>query len=62
MIPLKDDLPFASKPFVTIFLIVSCACVFLWQHSLDTASSRQAAAALAAVPAVLLPFFFVALW
>ena len=54
MIPLKDDLPSASKPYVTIFLIVSCACVFLWQHSLDTASSRQAAAALGAVPAVLL--------
>ena len=54
MIPLKDDLPSASKPCVTISLIVSCACVFLWQRSLDTASSRQAAAALGAVPAVLL--------
>jgi membrane associated rhomboid family serine protease len=54
MIPLKDDSPSALKPFVTISLIVSCACVFLWQRSLDTAASRQAAAALGAIPAVLL--------
>jgi len=54
MIPLKDDLPSAAKPFVTIALIVSCTCVFLWQRSLDTAASRQAVAALGAIPAVLL--------
>jgi membrane associated rhomboid family serine protease len=54
MIPLKDDLPSASKPFVTISLIVCCTLVFLWQRSLDTASIRQAVAALGAVPAVLL--------
>jgi membrane associated rhomboid family serine protease len=54
MIPLKDDLPSALKPLVTISLIVSCTCVFLWQRSLDTASSRQAVAALGAIPAVLL--------
>jgi membrane associated rhomboid family serine protease len=54
MIPLKDDSPSTLKPLVTISLIVSCACVFLWQRSLDTAASRQAAAALGAIPAVLL--------
>jgi membrane associated rhomboid family serine protease len=54
MIPLKDDSPSALKPFVTISLIVSCAGVFLWQRSLDAASSRQAVAALGAIPAVLL--------
>jgi membrane associated rhomboid family serine protease len=54
MIPLKDDSPSALKPVVTICLIVSCAGVFLWQRSLDAASSRQAAAALGAIPAVLL--------
>ena len=42
------------KPFVTISLIAACACVFLWQRSLDTASGRQAVAALGAIPAVLL--------
>ena len=54
MIPLKDDSPSALKPFVTISLIVSCACVFLWEHSLSTAASRRAVAALGAIPAVLL--------
>jgi membrane associated rhomboid family serine protease len=54
MIPLKDDSPSASKPWVTISLIVSCVCVFLWQRSLDTAAGRQAVAALGAIPAVLL--------
>ena len=42
------------KPFVTISLIAACACVFLWQRTLDAASGRQAVAALGAVPAVLL--------
>jgi membrane associated rhomboid family serine protease len=54
MIPLKDDLPSALKPCVTISLIAGCAGVFLWQKSLDAAASRQAVAALGAIPAVLL--------
>lgn len=54
MIPLKDDLPSAIKPVVTISLIVVCSCVFLWQKSLDVTASRHAVAALGAVPAVLL--------
>ncbi len=54
MIPLKDDSPAALKPLVTISLIIACACVFLWQRTLDTASGRQAVAALGAIPAVLL--------
>jgi membrane associated rhomboid family serine protease len=54
MIPLKVDLPSARKPVVTASLIATCAGVFLWQRSLDAASSRQAVAALGAIPAVLL--------
>ena len=54
MIPLKDDSPSALKPLVTIFLIVSCIGVFLWQRSLDVSTDRQAVAALGAIPAVLL--------
>jgi membrane associated rhomboid family serine protease len=54
MIPLKDDSPSELKPFVTIALIAGCALVFLWQRSLDTASSRQAVDGLGAIPAVLL--------
>jgi len=54
MIPLEDDSPSASKPVVTIALIVVCTGVFLWERSLDAASSRQAMAALGAIPAALL--------
>jgi membrane associated rhomboid family serine protease len=54
MIPLKDDSPSALKPVVTVSLIAACVCVFLWQRSLDAATSRQAVAALGAIPAVLL--------
>ncbi|MEP6546300.1 MAG: rhomboid family intramembrane serine protease [Gammaproteobacteria bacterium] len=54
MIPLKDDSPSELKPFVTISLMVGCVIVFLWQRSLDAASSRQAVDALGAIPAVLL--------
>jgi membrane associated rhomboid family serine protease len=54
MIPLKDDSPSGSKPFVTISLIAGCVIVFLWQRSLDAASSRQVVDALGAIPAVLL--------
>jgi len=54
MIPLKDDSPSALQPAVTLSLIAACAVVFLWQRSLDAAASRQAVAALGAIPAVLL--------
>jgi membrane associated rhomboid family serine protease len=54
MIPLKDDTPSVLRPYVTISLIVACFAVFLWQRSLDLASSRRAVAALGAIPAVLL--------
>ncbi|MGO9995860.1 MAG: rhomboid family intramembrane serine protease [Steroidobacteraceae bacterium] len=54
MIPLKDDTPFALKPYVTISLIVACCGVFLWQRTLDAAASRRVVAALGAIPAVLL--------
>ena len=54
MIPLKDDLPSARRPVVTVSLIATCTGVFLWQRTLDAASGRQAVAALGAIPAVLL--------
>jgi membrane associated rhomboid family serine protease len=54
MIPLKDDSPSALKPAVTLSLITICGVVFLWQRSLDAAASRQAVAALGAIPAALL--------
>jgi membrane associated rhomboid family serine protease len=54
MIPLKADPPSALRPIVTISLITSCTCVFLWQSSLSTTSGREAVDALGAIPAVLL--------
>jgi membrane associated rhomboid family serine protease len=54
MIPLKDDSPSPSRPIVTVSLIAICAAIYLWQCSLDAAASRQAVAALGAIPAVLL--------
>jgi membrane associated rhomboid family serine protease len=54
MIPLKDDTPSVLRPDVTISLIAACGAVFLWQRSLNMASSRRVVAALGAIPAVLL--------
>ncbi len=54
MIPLKDDLPSASKPVVTFALILLCGLVFCWQQTLDASAARRAIDALGAIPAVLL--------
>jgi len=36
MIPLSDDNPTHSKPYVTIALIVLCCLLFIWQLSLGS--------------------------
>jgi membrane associated rhomboid family serine protease len=54
VIPLKDDLPSATKPIVTITLIALCGLVFCWQQTLDPIAARRAIDALGAIPAVLL--------
>jgi membrane associated rhomboid family serine protease len=54
MIPLKDDTPSSTKPYVTISLIAACCGVFLWQRSLDPIANRRVIDALGAIPAVLL--------
>ncbi len=54
MIPLQDDTPSASKPYVTYGLIAVCTVAFLWQRSLGAPAGRRALAALGAIPAVLL--------
>jgi membrane associated rhomboid family serine protease len=53
MIPLRDDNPSRSTPFVTIALIVACVLVFLWEVSLGE-SAQRAIYALGVIPAVLL--------
>src|SRR5262249_60328581 len=44
MIPLKDDVPSSSFPFVTIGLIVLNVLVFLYQASIGMGSERAAEA------------------
>lgn len=53
MIPLHDDNPTELFPFVTIFLIVSCAAVFLFQVSLDVPVQRAIIAAFGVTPSAL---------
>ncbi|HEY8540062.1 MAG TPA: rhomboid family intramembrane serine protease, partial [Steroidobacteraceae bacterium] len=53
MIPLRDDNPTRSTPFITIAFIVACVLVFLWELSLGEGAQR-AIYALGVIPAVLL--------
>ena len=54
MIPLRDDNPSGSKPFVTITFVVLCVLVFLWEFSLGGEGGQRAIYALGVIPAVLL--------
>jgi membrane associated rhomboid family serine protease len=53
MIPLRDDNPVRTWPFVTVALIVLCTLVFLWQLSLSANGQQQAAYLFGVIPAVL---------
>jgi membrane associated rhomboid family serine protease len=53
MIPLRDDNPSSSKPFVMITFLVICVLVFLWQFSLGGADGQRAIYSLGVIPAVL---------
>lgn len=52
MIPLHDDNPIQTTPFVTYVLIASCVMVFLWQVSSGPQQERMVYA-LGMIPAVL---------
>jgi membrane associated rhomboid family serine protease len=54
MIPLRDDNPSDSKPFVTYTFIAICVVVFLWQFSLGGEGGQRAVYALGVIPAVLI--------
>jgi membrane associated rhomboid family serine protease len=54
MIPLKDDNPSRSTPFVTYGIIALCVLVFLWELSLGPAGAQRVVYALGVIPAVLL--------
>jgi membrane associated rhomboid family serine protease len=55
MIPLHDDNPAKTTPYVTFGLIIAGVSVFLWQLSLGE-TNRQAIMALGLIPAVLLEY------
>jgi membrane associated rhomboid family serine protease len=54
VIPLHDDNPTSTRPYVTIGILISCVLVYVWQHLLlSNVGAQQAAYAFGLVPAVL---------
>lgn len=53
MIPLRDDNPSISTPYVSVTFIVICVIVFVWQFSLGSVGGQRAVYALGLIPAVL---------
>ncbi len=54
VIPLHDDNPTTTTPFVTVGILIACVLVYVWQHLLLTSvGAQQAAYAFGLVPAVL---------
>jgi membrane associated rhomboid family serine protease len=54
VIPLHDDNPSSTKPYVTVGIILACVLVYVWQHLLlSNAGAREAVYAFGVVPAVL---------
>jgi membrane associated rhomboid family serine protease len=54
VIPLHDDNPTTTTPYVTVGIIIACALVYVWQHLLlSSVGTQQAAYAFGLVPAVL---------
>jgi len=54
MLPLRDDVPTRTQPYVTVGLIAACVLVFLWQLSLPSGADTVAIYRFGVVPAVLL--------
>jgi membrane associated rhomboid family serine protease len=53
MIPIRDDNPVRGLPAVTVFLILACMAVYLWQLSLPPEARVEATTLLGFMPAVL---------
>src|SRR6478735_8960941 len=54
VIPLHDDNPSTTKPYVTVAIMIACVLVYLWQLLLlSPAMAAKAAYALGLIPAVL---------
>lgn len=54
MIPLRDENPVSSTPWVTWALVACCVLVFLWQVSLGESGFQRVVFTLGVIPAVLL--------
>ena len=55
VLPLHDDNPTSTTPYVTVGLIIACTLVYVWQHLLlSPVGARAVAYALGVVPAVLM--------
>ena len=53
MIPIRDDNPVRGLPVVTVFLILTCMGVYLWQLSLPPEGRQEATTLLGFMPGVL---------
>ena len=54
VIPLHDDNPTTTRPYVTVGIIIACVLVYVWQHLLlSDVGTQQALYAFGLVPAVL---------
>ena len=54
VIPLHDDNPTTTTPYVTVGILIACVLVYVWQHLLlSDVGAQQAAYAFGLVPAVL---------
>jgi len=54
VIPLHDDNPTSTRPYVTVGIIIACVLVYVWQHLLlSDVGTQQALYAFGLVPAVL---------
>jgi len=54
ILPLHDDNPTRTRPFITIALIVGCTLVFLWEIYRGPEAAQRIVYSLGAIPAVLL--------
>jgi membrane associated rhomboid family serine protease len=54
VIPLHDDNPTSTQPYVTVGIMITCALVYVWQHLLlSETGTREAVYAFGMVPALL---------
>jgi membrane associated rhomboid family serine protease len=54
VLPLHDDNPTSTPPYVTVGIMISCLLVYVWQHLLlSDAGTREAIYVFGAIPAVL---------